>query len=370
MKNKKTIFVYKKSNLIGSAGGVEKVLSFFCNSLAQKGYDVYLATRDKHQGKLFFPLDKDVQFKHFKMNFPRWRRIVGQLTWNTIPYFNRELYVAKMIRSYCDEIKPDIIITEGIQDLADIVYYNPYPCAKIVQLHSAIQTFFTRKKTKLFMKTLKQADLVHVLLPSYESELRKFYKGKMITIGNAVFVNSFKEKRQKIIIYPARIEPNKGQLLLIEAFGKVAHLHSDWQVHFYGGISRKEYAQVCQQKIKDLHLEKQVFFKGVSKEMPKLLASSSICAFPSQYEGFSLALTEAMAAGLPCVGFNYATCVNELIQPDLVKDTNEMAKALVRLMDDEKLRLNLGKCALQTAQKYAPESIMNQWEKVIQNFSS
>ena len=62
------------------------------------------------------------------------------------------------------------------------------------------------------------------------------------------------------------------------------------------------------------------------------------------------------------------------IQPDkngyLVKDTNEMAKALVRLMDDEKLRSHLGKCALQTAQKYAPESIMNQWEKVIQNFSS
>lgn len=374
MKNKKTIFVYKKSNLIGSAGGVEKVLSFFCNALAKKGYNVYLATRDKHSGKLFFPLDKAVHFQHFKMNFPRWRRIIGQLTLNTIPYFNRELYVAKMIRNYCDAIKPDVMITAGIQDLADIVYHNPYPCAKIVQLHSAIKTFFTHKKTKLFIKTLKQADLVQVLLPSYESDLRKFYKGKMVTIGNAVFTNSFKEKRAKVIIYPARIEPNKGQLLLIEAFGKISKNYPDWQIHFYGGISRKEYAQLCQQKIKDLHLESQVFFKGVSKEMPKLLASSSICAFPSQYEGFSLALTEAMAAGLPCVGFDYATCVNELIQPDvngyLVKDTKEMSTALSRLMDDEKLRLRLGKCALQTAQKYTPESIINQWEKIIKNFSS
>lgn len=374
VKNKSTIFVYKKSNLIGSSGGVEKVLSFFCNNLAQKGYNVYLATRDRHQGQLFFPVDKTVHFQHFKMKFPRWRRIVGQMMLNIIPYFNRELYVAKMIRAYCDKIRPDVIITAGIQDLADIVYHRPYPCAKIVQLHSAISTFFTRKKKKLFMKTLKQADLVQVLLPSYESDLRKYYDGKIISIGNAVFPNPVRAKRRKVIIYPARIEPNKAQHLLIESFGKVARNHPDWQIHFYGGVSRAEYFQMCRQKIKDLHLENQVFFKGVSKEMPELLASSSICAFPSRYEGFSLALTEAMAAGLPCVGFDYATCVNELIHSDqngyLVHDADEMSKALDRLMNDEKLRLRLGKNALQTAQKYTPESIMARWEKVIQNLSS
>ncbi len=374
MKNKGTIFVYKKSNLIASAGGVEKVLSFFCNSLAQKGYHVYLATRDKHQGQLFFPLDESVHFHHFKINFPRWRRIVGQLTLNTIPYFNRELYVAQMIRTYCDKIKPNVIITAGIQDLADIVYHNPYPCAKIVQLHSAIKTFFTRKKTKLFVKTLKQADLVQVLLPSYESLLRRYYRGRIITIGNAVFPNDFKEKRQKIIIYPARIEPNKGQLFLIEAFSKIASKYPDWQVHFYGGISRREYAQLCQQKIEKFHLENQVFFKGVSKEMSKLLASSSICAFPSQYEGFSLALTEAMTAGLPCIGFDYASCVNELIQPEkngfLVKNTDEMAQCLDQLMGDEKLRLRLGKNAQKLMTFYSLENIIQQWEKIIQQLSS
>ena len=123
-----------------------------------------------------------------------------------------------------------------------------------------------------------------------------------------------------------------------------------------------------------MQLEKQVFFKGVSKQMPKLLASSTICAFPSQYEGFSLALSEAMAAGLPCVGLDFATCVNELILPNvngyLVKITDEMANALDRLMGNENLRLSLGKNALKTAQKYPPENIMNQWDKVIRNFSS
>ncbi len=374
MAYKGTIFVYKKSNLVGSSGGVEKVLSFFCNQLAKAGYNVHLATRDKRQGQLFFPLNKNVHFQHFKVHFPRWRRIIGQMTFNIVPYFNRELYVADMIRAYCDQIKPDVIITAGIQDLADIVYHNPYPCAKIVQLHSAIKTFFTRKKTKLFIKTLKQADLVQVLLPSYESDLRPFYRGKIITIGNAVQPCSIKEEHKKIIIYPARIEPNKAQHLLIESFSVIANKYPDWQVHFYGGVSRAEYARMCAQKIKDLHLENQVFFKGVSKDMPLLLASSAICAFPSQYEGFSLALTEAMSAGLPCVGFDYASFVNELIESDkngyLVKNTDEMSQMLDRLMGDEKLRQRLGKNAIRTVQKYAPDNIMKQWEKVIRNLSS
>ena len=369
----KTILVYKKSNLLGSAGGVEKVLSFFCNNLAKKGYQVHLATRDKKHGTLFFPLDKAVHFHHFKMNFPRWRRIIGQLTFNTIPYFNRERYVARMIRSYCDQIRPAVIITAGIQDLADIVYCHPYPCAKIVQLHSAISTFFTRKKTKLFTRTLKQADLVQVLLPSYESDLRPYYSGKVAVIGNAVEPNKFRCPRQKIIIYPARIEHNKGQHLLIDAFSQIARKYPDWQIHFYGGVSRPEYAELCARKIKEYHLENQVFFKGVSKDILRLLAKSGICAFPSQYEGFSLALTEAMAAGLPCVGFDYASCVNELIRPEyngyLAHDTREMARALDQLMGDEKKRLKFGANATRTVAQYAPDEIIRQWQEIIEQFS-
>ncbi len=365
----KTILVYKKGNLIGSTGGIEKVLSFFCNSLARKGYKVYLVTRDKHQGKLFFPLDKKVHFEHLQMNFKRWRRVVGQLTFNLIPFFNRELYVSGMIRSYCNEIKPDIIITAGIQDLADIVYNNPYPCPKIVQLHSAISVFFTRKKTKLFVKTLKNADLVQVLLPSYKKDLRAFYQGKIAVIGNAVFPNPRHCLRHKIIIYPARIEPNKAQHLLIEAFSKIADKYPDWQVHFYGGMSRPEYARKCREEIKKLHLEKQILFKGISHDIPGVLAKASVCAFPSRYEGFSLALTEAMAAGLPCVGFDSAISVNELIRHGqngyLVKDTGEMARYLDLLMKNEKQRLHMGKNAAAMMTQYAPEKIIQGWEKII-----
>ena len=44
-----------------------------------------------------------------------------------------------------------------------------------------------------------------------------------------------------------------------------------------------------------------------------MVSNASVCAFPSKYEGFPLALTEAMSAGLPCVGFKSCTGVNGLI---------------------------------------------------------
>lgn len=151
---KSTIFIYKKSNLLNSSGGVEKMLSWFANAFS-KDYKVYLATRDKKKGTLFYPLSDEVIFKHFTINFSRFRRIIGRLTYNVIPYFNRELFIANKIRQYCDKIKPDVIITTGIQDLSDIVYHNPYPCKKIVQLHSEPSLLFTKKKRKLFEKNFK-----------------------------------------------------------------------------------------------------------------------------------------------------------------------------------------------------------------------
>jgi len=214
----KTILIYKKSNLIAGVGGVKKFISWFSGALATKGYRVFVTTRDKREGDLFYPLHKQVVFHHFHIHFSRLRRVFGQLGLGFIPYFNRELHVARIIRAYCEEIKPDIIICEGIQDLADIVYDNPYPCPKIVQLHSEPSVFFTKKKSKLFKKVLKLADVVQVLWPSFVKSIQQYYAGKVAVIGNPVPGYNQAKRHQPIIIYPGRMEDSKQQHLLIEAF--------------------------------------------------------------------------------------------------------------------------------------------------------
>ena len=137
-----------------------------------------------------------------------------------------------------------------------------------------------------------------------------------------------------------------------------------------GTLKVKKYVASCEELIKKYGLEDQVLFMGETKEVEEVLRKSEICAFPSKFEGFSLAQTEAMAVGLPVIGFDYCPGVNELIKDGvngfLVKDVNEFADKLNTLIEDEVLRKNMGQMARKVSDEYAPESIMQQWEDFIE----
>lgn len=213
-------------------------------------------------------------------------------------------------------------------------------------------------------KTLKQADIVQVLLPSFKKTLEKYYKGKIVVIGNPIEPNKIKAIKKDIIIYPARIECNKQHHLLIEAFSKIAPEHPAWQVHCWGEISQPDYYKKCLNLIKKYHLEKQFFFKGITTKMPEKLAEAKICAFPSRFEGFSLGLTEALATGLPCIGFKNASGVNELIENnrngflcDNMADFKNKLSLLItsnKMLSDQSL-----------LHKYAPIACLRLWREIL-----
>ena len=51
-----------------------------------------------------------------------------------------------------------------------------------------------------------------------------------------------------------------------------------------------------------LHLGDRVVFAGLRRDVERLLPLMDVFVLPSQYEGFGIALIEAMAAGLPVIG--------------------------------------------------------------------
>ncbi|MBO5284722.1 MAG: glycosyltransferase, partial [Alphaproteobacteria bacterium] len=131
----------------------------------------------------------------------------------------------------------------------------------------------------------------------------------------------------------------------------------------------KKYTAFCNSLITRKGLSHQVVFKGITTKPAQVLLNASVCAFPSAFEGFGLALTEAMAAGLPVIGFNYCSGVNELIKNGhdgfLVKDVNEFSEKLDLLLNDETLRRILGKQAQEISQTYSMDNIITQWENLI-----
>ena len=55
------IVIYRKSPLIGTHGGIEKVISAFANAFTAKGHEIVIITRDKRKGSLFFPVAPNVR---------------------------------------------------------------------------------------------------------------------------------------------------------------------------------------------------------------------------------------------------------------------------------------------------------------------
>jgi glycosyltransferase involved in cell wall biosynthesis len=94
----------------------------------------------------------------------------------------------------------------------------------------------------------------------------------------------------------ARLAPQKGHRYLLEAAPAVLERHPDARFVIVGdGELRSELER------RAAPLGDRVVFLGARGDVPDLLASFDVFAFPSLYEGLCLAVIEAQAAGVPVV---------------------------------------------------------------------
>ena len=100
--------------------------------------------------------------------------------------------------------------------------------------------------------------------------------------------------------------------------------------------------------VKELHLEEEVLFLGSRQDIPQLLALMDVAVLPSLEEGFPNAVLEAMAAGKPVVATNVGGVPEAIIHEEtgfLVppKDPKALADAIIRVLSDPELAMNMGK---------------------------
>ena len=83
-----------------------------------------------------------------------------------------------------------------------------------------------------------------------------------------------------------------------------------------------------------------------------------------------MALLEAMACGVPCISFDCPYGPAEIITPEedgiLVRNgnTDELADAICRLIEDTDKRIRMGKQAQKNIQRYSREEVMKLWNEL------
>ena len=154
------------------------------------------------------------------------------------------------------------------------------------------------------------------------------------------------EDRTLIYIIVANLIPYKGHLDLIAAFGIAnERIGQPWRLLIVGrddgaGPDIRALAQT-------LNVEERISFLGTRSDVAGLLSASDVGLLCSHEEGFSNAILEAMAAGLPMVvtdvGGNAEAVVADetgLVVPP--RQPEALAEAIVRLARDPLLRKTYG----------------------------
>lgn len=370
------------------SGGVEKVVCKFANEMLKRGHEVTVLYIDQKEGAPFFPLDHRVKTinilyengqKAISEKLPVrlracrefWRLFSLKKARAINAEYKGKLY-GRQIQKMISQQKPDVVVACSEQSIKYVIDDAKCKVPVIGMIHSGChETIPELSGAELF--AMGKCKAIQVLLPSYIDICKQYIRGThFIAIGNVVEQTTrlakYDGKKIHKIVCVGMLSGRKNQQLLADAFALIAHKYPCWSVEFWGN-----YHSTKGMRIKK-YIEKgespQLKIMGTTTNIEEVYASADIFCMPSYLEGFPLALTEAMAAGLKS-----CHAVAELIENEksglLVDSTKEaLAAALERLMNDLTLRKRMGQEARRAMEAYAPDVIWGEWEDLLLHVGS
>ena len=394
MHNPRVVFFIQNLSLAG--GGAERVLTETANAMHEMGIDVHVAYYQRDDKPLTFPLAYGVQ----RVNLHPGIRQVGaastgdddaapaakrsglvQLIKGKLRHSVRGVRMASAFRRYMTEVKPDVIIpflppaftaaTIGALGLGVSV---------VASTHNAPEQDFENPLKYsgnpfdmwLRFNVLRLVDRILVLLPEYKDYYPPAMRGKVEVVPNPVRASVPPEgaTRRKALLAVGRLTTVKRFDVLIRAWAPIARKYPDWSIDIWGiGPEQEKLALL----ISELGVGESVQLRGYTTEIDAEYFTHAWLAHPAEYEGFPLAVTEALSRGLPVIGFSDCSGLNRLVDDGqngiLVEPGKDRVAALSAALDDALgdavLAARLGAAGPLSMAQYAPESVFGTWKRII-----
>lgn len=212
------------------------------------------------------------------------------------------------------------------------------------------------------------ADRVVLQTEDMMSFFPKYVQGKSQIIFNPIspdLPEPYVGIRRKCIVSVGRLNELKNFQMGILAFSNFHRSHPEYTYEIYG---EGPYRSSLEELIRAQNLESSVFLKGHDGSVLDKIRDASIFVMPSNYEGMSNALIEALAIGIPCISTDHPVgAARMLIQSGTngilipVGDTNALFEAMNKIVDNACLAMNLADEAIKLRNKLAVEKIAGQW---------
>lgn len=396
MRDTKVCFVIQKLAL--RSGGAERVLIDTANALYDRGYAVELVSHEHRGKKPFYPLRKGIIHTNL---YPRdknrtrierlWARLQSVFHKNRlylpglahIQWWSEHGAFRRRLARHIDATEPDVVIAFLPPAVTALGHAKPkYKPRRFASLHNVPEQDFDNTERwdpnpvdrRLRKSALEHFDGIGTLLPEFCDWFDPAMRDRLLIMPNAVkpvpVEKIAKAKRMKKVISVGRLADVKRHHLLIEAWADLQKEFPDWSCDIYG-VGPIE-AQLAQQ-IKELGLSEKVHLRGHSKSMEGVYLESAILAHPAKFEGFGLVITEALAHGLPVVGFEDCSGFNFIVRdrvsgvfvPAEGSRSANLAQALARLMRDPEERARLSQAGLEELERFREDNVLDLWEEAI-----
>lgn len=334
-----------------TSGGSERVMSLLANKFVEKGLCVEIINLNKHI--VFYPLHEEVRLSFAEDE-------VGTSIWNKIVWLRRHISFTR----------PDVVIP-----FMEAVYC--FTLLSLLGVHVPVISSerIDPRKSPWFRNIIRRVflpltDWLVVQTKDIKSFYPSFIRRKTSIIYNPISGKVFSlapvEKKNRIISI-GKLDYQKNQKILIQAFAKLAPLYSDYQLLIYGEGPLRDNLQHL---IDDLQLKDRVLLPGRSDKVLEEMNQSKMFVFSSDFEGLSNALIEAVCVGLPIVTTRVSG-VSELIENGKTgfvvpcRDVDAFADAMRVLLDDENLMKKMGNENKKKVAMFDLNNIAGQWEDLI-----
>lgn len=308
-------------------GGIEIVTSVIANYLVNQGFNIwfYSPTSDK----TYTRLDSRINVFHSKMIEiqEQTEEMFSYCVSNNIEcivlHDNYDLpaeIITGVINRLCCKLfivehsDPMGVIEGSKQVMKRKLKGNLCDLLWLIKNHDydkKISRDYLSRKKKLF----ESCDKYIVLSKRFERSINccipNFDRQKLVAINNPLTVPIIQTKKhQNIVAFIARFEAVKRIDYLLQILKRVAPNHLEWTFRIYGDGKERDDVE----KFIGNNISSNIEYCGPTTEVSSVLQEAKILLMTSEYEGWGLVLTEAMANGTVPIAFDSYLSIHDIIE--------------------------------------------------------
>ena len=267
-----------------------------------------------------------------------------------LPFFKFLLKNKKLI--YRETNIPLFNVSEGF--ILYRMYYNLFYNIGIDKYDTIItQSDDMKKGLSSIARNIDKNKVVLINNPIDYEKIQSYIKHKS--------VNIFGDDKDTIkLISVGRLSFQKGYDLLIKT---IAKLHNKNIKLIILGTGEEE--NILKNIIREYSLEEQVRLLGFVENPYQYIVQADYFISSSRYEGFSNAVLESCACGVPVIANNYLGGINEIIKTNLngeiidIEDIEQFRKAISRKYNSKYIKEDI-------RQRFSVEEIIAKYERIFE----